>query len=89
MDAYIRKAMATQSAAQTGCGSFTAVRHPVRRFCASKALDDEEVPRPDRQLVVSPEVYQLRSVVDITMETGDRERFKDPRRNCQPYGTNV
>ena len=85
VDAYTYKTMATKAGNKPDAVALTAENIYTEILKASKALDDEEVPETDRQLVVSPEVYQLmKRCKDITMETEDRERFKDPRRNCQP-----
>ena len=70
VDAYTYKAMATKAGNKPDAVALTAENIYTEILKASKALDDEEVPETDRQLVVSPEVYQLmKRCKDITMET--------------------
>lgn len=70
VDAYTYKAMATKAGNKPDVVALTAENIYTEILKASKALDDEEVPETDRQLVVSPEVYQLmKRCKDITMET--------------------
>ena len=67
VDAYTYKAMATKAGNKPDAVALTAENIYTEILKASKALDDEET---DRQLVVSPEVYQLmKRCKDITMET--------------------
>ena len=71
VDAYTYKTMATKAGNKPDAVALTAENIYTEILKASKALDDEEVPETDRQLVVSPEVYQLmKRCKDITMETG-------------------
>lgn len=70
VDAYTYKAMATKAGNKPDAVALTAENIYTEILKASKALDDEEVPETDRQLVVSPEVYRLmKRCKDITMET--------------------
>ena len=70
VDAYTYKAMATKAGNKPDAVALTAENIYTEILKASKALDDEEVPETDRQLVVSPEVSQLmKRCKDITMET--------------------
>ena len=70
VDAYTYKTMATKAGNKPDAVALTAENIYTEILKASKALDDEEVPETDRQLVVSPEVYQLmKRCKDITMET--------------------
>lgn len=70
VDAYTYKVMATKAGNKPDAVALTAENIYTEILKASKALDDEEVPETDRQLVVSPEVYQLmKRCKDITMET--------------------
>ena len=90
VDAYTYKAMATKSGNKPDAVALTAENIYTEILKASKALDDEEVPETDRQLVVSPEVYQLmKRCKDITMETeiGNDLRIRGVIANLD--GTNV
>lgn len=70
VDAYTYKAMATKAGNKPDAVALTAENIYTEILKASKALDDEEAPETDRQLVVSSEVYQLmKRCKDITMET--------------------
>lgn len=90
VDAYTYKAMATKAGNKPDAVALTAENIYTEILKASKALDDEEVPETDRQLVVSPEVYQLmKRCKDITMETeiGNDLRIRGVIANLD--GTNV
>mgnify|MGYP000998249210 FL=1 len=90
VDAYAYKAMATKAGNKPDAVALTAENIYTEILKASKALDDEEVPETDRQLVVSPEVYQLmKRCKDITMETeiGNDLRIRGVIANLD--GTNV
>lgn len=90
VDAYTYKAMATKAGNKPDAVALTAENIYTEILKASKALDDEEVPETDRQLVVSPEVYQLmKRCKDITMETeiGNDIRIRGVIANLD--GTNV
>ena len=90
VDAYTYKAMATKAGNKPDAVALTAENIYTEILKASKALDDEEVPETDRQLVVSPEVYQLmKRCQDITMETeiGNDLRIRGVIANLD--GTNV
>ena len=90
VDAYAYKAMATKASNKPDAVALTAENIYTEILKASKALDDEEVPETDRQLVVSPEVYQLmKRCKDITMETeiGNDLRIRGVIANLD--GTNV
>lgn len=90
VDAYTYKAMATKAGNKPDAVALTAENIYTGILKASKALDDEEVPETDRQLVVSPEVYQLmKRCKDITMETeiGNDLRIRGVIANLD--GTNV
>lgn len=70
VDAYTYKTMATKAGNKPDAVALTAENIYTEILKASKALDDEEAPETDRQLVVSSEVYQLmKRCKDITMET--------------------
>ena len=87
VDAYTYKAMATKAGNKPDAVALTAENIYTEIL---KALDDEEVPETDRQLVVSPEVYQLmKRCKDITMETeiGNDLRIRGVIANLD--GTNV
>ena len=90
VDAYTYKTMATKAGNKPDAVALTAENIYTEILKASKALDDEEVPETDRQLVVSPEVYQLmKRCKDITMETeiGNDLRIRGVIANLD--GTNV
>ena len=90
VDAHTYKAMATKAGNKPDAVALTAENIYTEILKASKALDDEEVPETDRQLVVSPEVYQLmKRCKDITMETeiGNDLRIRGVIANLD--GTNV
>jgi len=90
VDAYTYKAMATKAGNKPDAVALAAENIYTEILKASKALDDEEVPETDRQLVVSPEVYQLmKRCKDITMETeiGNDLRIRGVIANLD--GTNV
>lgn len=90
VDAYTYKVMATKAGNKPDAVALTAENIYTEILKASKALDDEEVPETDRQLVVSPEVYQLmKRCKDITMETeiGNDLRIRGVIANLD--GTNV
>lgn len=90
VDAYTYKAMATKAGNKPDAVALTAENIYTEILKASKALDDEELPETDRQLVVSPEVYQLmKRCKDITMETeiGNDLRIRGVIANLD--GTNV
>lgn len=90
VDAYTYKAMATKAGNKPDAVALTAENIYTEILKASKALDDEEVPETDRQLVVSPEVYLLmKRCKDITMETeiGNDLRIRGVIANLD--GTNV
>ena len=90
VDAYTYKTMATKAGNKPDAGALTAENIYTEILKASKALDDEEVPETDRQLVVSPEVYQfMKRCKDITMETeiGNDLRIRGVIANLD--GTNV
>lgn len=90
VDTYTYKAMATKAGNKPDAVALTAENIYTEILKASKALDDEEVPETDRQLVVSPEVYQLmKRCKDITMETeiGNDLRIRGVIANLD--GTNV
>ena len=90
VDAYTYKAMATKAGNKPDAVALTAENIYTEILKASKALDDEEVPETDRQLFVSPEVYQLmKRCKDITMETeiGNDLRIRGVIANLD--GTNV
>lgn len=90
VDACTYKAMATKAGNKPDAVALTAENIYTEILKASKALDDEEVPETDRQLVVSPEVYQLmKRCKDITMETeiGNDLRIRGVIANLD--GTNV
>lgn len=90
VDAYTYKAMATKAGNKPDAVALTAENIYTEILKASKALDDEEVPETDRQLVVSPEVYRLmKRCKDITMETeiGNDLRIRGVIANLD--GTNV
>ena len=90
VDAYTYKAMATKAGNKPDAVALTAENIYTEILKASKALDDEEVPETDRQLLVSPEVYQLmKRCKDITMETeiGNDLRIRGVIANLD--GTNV
>lgn len=70
VDTYTYGVMATKAGNKPDAVALTAENIYTEILKASKALDDEEVPETDRQLVVSPEVYQLmKRCKDIVMET--------------------
>lgn len=90
VDAYTYKTMATKAGNKPDAVALTAENIYTEILKASKALDDEEVPETDRQLVVSPEVYQfMKRCKDITMETeiGNDLRIRGVIANLD--GTNV
>ena len=90
VDAYTYKTMATKAGNKPDAVALTAENIYTEILKASKALDDEEAPETDRQLVVSPEVYQLmKRCKDITMETeiGNDLRIRGVIANLD--GTNV
>lgn len=90
VDAYTYKTMATKAGNKPDAVALTAENIYTEILKASKALDDEKVPETDRQLVVSPEVYQLmKRCKDITMETeiGNDLRIRGVIANLD--GTNV
>lgn len=70
VDAHTYAVMAAKAGNKPDAVALTAENIYTEILKASKALDDEEVPETDRQLVVSPEVYQLMKFCkDIVMET--------------------
>ena len=90
VDAYTYKTMATKAGNKPDAVALTAENIYTEILKASKALDDEEVPETDRQLVVSPEVYQfMKRCKDITMgtEIGNDLRIRGVIANLD--GTNV
>ncbi|WP_448862330.1 hypothetical protein [Clostridium sp.] len=70
VDTHTYGVMATKAGNKPDAVALTAENIYTEILKASKALDDEEVPETDRQLVVSSEVYQLmKRCKDIVMET--------------------
>ena len=70
VDAYTYKAMATKAGNKPDAVALTAENIYTEILKAGTALDNADVPEDNRQLVVTPDVYQLmKRCKDIVMET--------------------
>ena len=82
VDTYTYGVMATGAGTKPAAVTLTDENIYTEILKAGTALDNADVPEDNRQLVVTPDVYQLmKRCKDIVMETNIA---KDQRRNCEP-----